>query len=78
MVGMAATRERIAANVRAEVARQGRPAGRFLAELLDLDEGSVSLRLQGRRAFKADELAAIADALDIPAARLLEDREPAA
>jgi transcriptional regulator with XRE-family HTH domain len=78
MVGVTPTRERIAANVRAECARAGKPAGKFLAELLDLDEGSVSLRLQGRRAFKAEELAAIREALNIDAEKLLGDPERAA
>jgi hypothetical protein len=62
----------------AECARAGKPAGKFLAEVLDLDEGSVSLRLQGRRAFKAEELAAIREALNIDAEKLLGDPERAA
>lgn len=71
---MEATRERIAAEVRAELARQDKPAGRFVAELLGIDEGSASLRLKGRRAFRSDELAQIAAALRVPVGQFYGER----
>lgn len=64
-------REQIAAEVRAELARQNKPQS-FVAEALDLDAGSVSLRLAGKRAFRADELATIAKALGVPATQFME------
>lgn len=71
MLAVTETRERIAAEVRAELARQGKRNG-FVAEVLDLDLGSVSQRLLGRRPFKAEEIAAIASALGVPASQFLD------
>jgi transcriptional regulator with XRE-family HTH domain len=65
------TRERIAAEVRAELARQGKRHG-FVAEILGLDKGSVSHRLTGRRDFRAEEIVAIAAALGVPASQFLD------
>lgn len=63
-------RAEIAANVRAELGRAQKQQGE-LAELLGVDGGSASLRLQGKRSFRAEELAAIADWLGIPVTRFM-------
>lgn len=65
-------RAEIAANVRAELGRAQKQQG-DLAALLGVDGGSASLRLQGKRSFRAEELAKIADWLDIPVTRLMPD-----
>jgi len=66
-----ATREHIAAEVRAELARQGKGRA-FLVELLDLDPSTVSGRLSGKSAFRGEELLAIAEALGVSASQFLE------
>lgn len=71
MFDVTATREQIAAEVRAELARQNKPAGVFLTELLGIDQGSVSRRLNATRPFGAEEIAAIAKALGVPVSRFL-------
>lgn len=71
-------RQRIAAEVRAEMARQ-RLTQRDVAKVLDLTQPAVQLRLVGTRAFRAEELVKLADALGVPAAQFLaEDAEVAA
>jgi len=62
-------RGQIAAEVRAEMARQMK-GQRELAELLGVDQGSTSLRLQGERSFRAEELVRVAEWLGIPIGRL--------
>lgn len=58
-------RQRIAAEVRAEIARQG-VTHRQLGNVLGLDQSSTSLRIQGRRPFRAEELVAVAGFLGVP------------
>jgi transcriptional regulator with XRE-family HTH domain len=61
-------RDAIAAEVRAEVARQQK-SQREIGEILGLPQPSVQLRLKGERAFRAEELAALAAALGVPVER---------
>ncbi|WP_422751376.1 helix-turn-helix domain-containing protein [Micromonospora sp. WMMD1219] len=67
-------REAIAAEVRAELARQ-RKTQRDAAEILDLPQPSVQLRLAGKRSFRAEELTTLADALGVPVAQFLTTPE---
>jgi transcriptional regulator with XRE-family HTH domain len=64
------TRHAIAAEVRAELARQNKTQ-RDLAEILGLPQSSVNLRLKGERAFRAEEIVAMADGLHVPTERFL-------
>jgi transcriptional regulator with XRE-family HTH domain len=64
-------RNRIAGEVRAAMARSQKTQ-RDLAEVLGIDQPSVSLRLRGERSFRAEELAVVAEWLGVPAADLLE------
>ena len=70
-------RAMIAAEVRAEMARQNRTQ-RDLAERLGITQPSVQLRLSGQRPFRAEELPVIADWLGVPASQLLPSLSPAA
>ncbi len=70
-------RERIAAEVRAELARQQKTQ-RDVAEILGLPQPVVSLRLQGKRAFRAEELGKLAEALSVPISRFFPEPEGAA
>lgn len=63
-------RAKIAAEVRAELARQNKTQ-RELADRLCITQPSVQLRLSGQRPFRAEELAVIADWLGVPAAQFL-------
>ncbi|SCX34476.1 Helix-turn-helix [Mycolicibacterium fluoranthenivorans] len=45
-----------------------------LAERINRDQHFISRRLSGKVAFAIDELAAIAEALDVPLAGLLGDK----
>ncbi|HEY0697217.1 MAG TPA: helix-turn-helix transcriptional regulator [Micromonospora sp.] len=63
-------RSAIAAEVRAELARQQKTQ-RWAADVLDMTQPSVQLRLAGRRAFRAEELVTLADALGVSADRFL-------
>jgi transcriptional regulator with XRE-family HTH domain len=58
-------RSRIAAEVRAEMARQNRTQ-RALALAIGIDQASAGVRLQGKRPFKAEELVAVAAWLGVP------------
>lgn len=60
-----AERRRIAANVRAEVARRG-VSQSALAELLGMNQAGISRRLSGRIDFSASEIAALAEYLSVP------------
>jgi transcriptional regulator with XRE-family HTH domain len=71
MFGVTDTTERIAAEVRAEVARQ-KKNGRWVSGVIGIDEGSASLRLRGKRPFRVEELAKLAEALDVPASKFLD------
>ena len=61
---------RIGANVRAEMARRG-IVQQTLADELDISRQSLSNRLAGVMAFRADELVKVADFLGVPVERLL-------
>lgn len=61
---------RVAAEVRAEVARQ-RLTHKRLAELLGLSQPQITKRLNGVIAMNTTELDRIADALGVPVERLL-------
>lgn len=63
-------RAEIAGCVRAELARQGKPQ-RELAIVLEIDEGSASLRLRGYRSFRAEELVRVAEWLGVPVVQLV-------
>lgn len=69
--------ERIAAEVRAELARQ-RKTQRDIADVLGLPQSAVWLRLNGDRSFRAEELVRIADALGVPVATFLPTEARAA
>ena len=60
-------REAVAAAVNAELQRK-QMTQRMAAAILDLDQGSLQLRLVGKRAFRAEELAALAEALGVSVA----------
>ena len=62
--------ERVAANIRAELARQG-ISQTDLAASLRKSQPTVSRRLLGRVPFSVDELDIIADLLDVPMAQLV-------
>lgn len=63
-------RQHIAAEVRAELARQ-RLSQREVADILDLPQSVVQLRLVGTRPFRAEELVQLATALGVPIARFI-------
>ncbi len=77
MDSVTATREHIAAEVRAELARQQK-VQRDLAAVLQVDAGSANLRLSGKRSFRAEELVTIADWLGVPVIQFLGAPERAA
>lgn len=62
--------QRVAGEVRAELARQ-RITGAALAAELDMSHMSVSRRLRGRQPFTVTELAAVARTLHVPIWQLL-------
>lgn len=62
-----AERERVAANVRAEVARRG-IAQSALAEALHMNQAGISRRLNGRIDFSASELSTLGQVLSVPVA----------
>jgi transcriptional regulator with XRE-family HTH domain len=65
-------RDAIAAEVRAEIARQGKTQ-REVAALIDLPQPSLQLRLKGDRPFRAEELVKLAEAFGVPADRFLPE-----
>lgn len=65
-----AARNAIAAEVRAEVARQSKSL-RELGPVLGLTHESFNQRLGGKVPFRADELVLLADALGVPAEQFL-------
>lgn len=74
----AAARRAVAANVRAELARSGR-SGAAAARRLQMSRQAISPRLRGDRAFRAEEIAELAEWLGIPTSRLIDSQpEPAA
>ena len=68
--------ERIAAEIRAEVARQ-RATQVQLAQLLDLSQAAVSRRLSGDTPFTLNELAAIAQFLNVPITKFIVSEQVA-
>ena len=64
------TRETIAAEVRASLARSGQPAS-WLSERSGISKTSLSLKLKGQRSFSVEELLVVADVLGIDAGALL-------
>jgi transcriptional regulator with XRE-family HTH domain len=66
-----AARRAIAAEVRAEVARQGKTL-RELAPILNLTHQTLSQRLRGEVAFRGEELVLLATALGVPAEQFLK------
>lgn len=64
MARMAAARSAIAAEVRAEMARQNKSL-RDLADDLGLSHQSLALRVRGDMAFRSDELVLLASALGV-------------
>lgn len=65
-------RKQIGANVRAELIRRERDQD-WLAGVLRISQPQISKRLVGRIGFEARELVLVAEALDVPVARLLQD-----
>lgn len=65
-------RQYIAAEVRAEAARQ-RARQEKLADILGLTQQAVSLKMNGERAFTADEIAALADFFGVPATQFFPE-----
>ena len=70
--GMESLSTRVAANVRAEMARQ-RKRQADLGEVLGLTQGAVSKRMSGAVALDVDELARIAEFLGVPVDALITD-----
>lgn len=64
--------ERIAANVRAEMARQQITQVQ-LAGRLELSQAAISRRLSSRVPFNVEELARIAGVLEVPLSALLHE-----
>jgi transcriptional regulator with XRE-family HTH domain len=69
----ATIRDAIAAEVRAEMARQNK-SQRDLGQALDLPQSSVSLRLSGKSAFRADEIVKVARFLGVSITKLTGDQ----
>jgi len=63
-------RDHIARLVREEMDRQGK-RHRELAAVLGVDQSSTTLRINGRRSFRAEELVKVAAWLQVPVDRLL-------
>lgn len=72
---MEAVRRAIAAEVRAEMARQNKSL-RDLADALNLSHQSLAVRVRGDVAFRSDELVLLASALGVPVGEFV--RVPAA
>jgi transcriptional regulator with XRE-family HTH domain len=70
-------RERIAAEVRAEIARQGKTQ-RQVAELIGMAQQLLQVRLAGSRSFRAEEIAKLAEVLGVPVDQFLCAPERAA
>lgn len=70
------TTEYVAAEVRAELGRQGHD-NTWLAAKLEVSDMWVSRRLRGVTEFSADDVIRVARALDRPASQLLPETTPA-
>lgn len=71
------TRNAIASEVRAELARQSKTQ-RDLGEILSLPQSAISLRLAGDRPFRGEELALLASRLGVPVEQFLRPPVPQA
>lgn len=69
-MGTLSPAERVAAEVRVALAREGRPQ-RYVAEVLGLSQPAVSRRMRAEVPFDVAELAKLADALGIPVATFM-------
>lgn len=65
----------IAAEVRAEIARQKGPTQRELAELLGLSQPQVSDRIRGDVEWRISELAKVAELLGVPITKFVPAAE---
>ena len=70
-------REAIATRVRGAVA-EARKTQREVGDAVGIPQSSVSLKMNGERAWRAEELAALAGFLAVPIERLMPIVEPAA
>lgn len=70
---MAMTNQRINQNIRAELARK-QMTQMQVADLLELNQSSVSSRLSGATRWKVDELTRLAEALHIDVSVLLSNQ----
>jgi transcriptional regulator with XRE-family HTH domain len=70
-------RESIAAEVRAELARQRR-SQRDVAEAIGMEQPNLQLRLAGKRPFRAEELAALAEHLGVSVGQFYGETSPSA
>ena len=70
--GMESLSTQVAANVRAEMARQ-RKRQADLGEVLGLTQGAISKRMSGTVALDVDEVGKIAAFLGVPVSSLVED-----
>jgi transcriptional regulator with XRE-family HTH domain len=68
-------RDAIAAEVRAELARQGKTQ-REVGEIINLPQASVFMRLKGRRPFRGEELVLLAAWLKVPVERFMRSPDP--
>ena len=73
---LSTTSQRVAANVRAEIARSNR-SGANVASALGRSQHWISRRLAGQVAFDTDELAAIAGELGVPLSALIGEAQEA-
>lgn len=71
------TREAIAAEVRASLARSGHSA-LWLSERSGISKTALSLKLKAQRSFTVEELVAVSVALDVDPARLVAPARAAA
>ncbi|GIH07345.1 hypothetical protein Rhe02_54120 [Rhizocola hellebori] len=71
------TTEYVAAEVRAELGRQGHDNNTWLAAQLDVSEMWVSRRLRCVTEFSADDLVRVARVLGVPVSQFLPDTAPA-
>lgn len=70
------TSQRVAANVRAEIARHNR-SGTNVANALGRSQHWMSRRLAGQVAFDMDELTEVADELGVPLSALIGEAQEA-
>jgi transcriptional regulator with XRE-family HTH domain len=71
------TRQAVAGEVRAAIARHGDLTQQQLADAIEMGRVTLSDKLRGRRAFNVDELAKIAAVLDVDFLTLFPAEVPA-